>query len=217
MCWHWAMCVSVICSLALFVSVHVHSLSGRWPNPYLAVRSWYVYCVLNIWWVSLPRHDIQQLRSIGGDLVPRMPLCLNYKIMCYSVEAWLARSHVIALPHMQTTRIGEEKKKKKKLLFQAILRMTQYAPCTAQKEIKTQINELVLYVQGLASLTGWVQLGDMLVLLSLFHHGHQGLSYATKPFQKHTIAAYYLCYAATQWLPKNIGQTQSKNRRRFIA
>lgn len=67
-CRRWAMRISIISSLALFVSVNMHSLSGRWPNPYLAVRSWYVYWVLYIWWISLPCCDIHSSNRLVAIL-----------------------------------------------------------------------------------------------------------------------------------------------------
>ncbi len=88
---------------ALFVSVNMRSLSGRWPNPFSAVSGWYVCCVLNIWWLSLPLLWYPQLQSIGGDLETQNASCVWITKSVHSVEDRLARSHVSALPHMQST------------------------------------------------------------------------------------------------------------------
>lgn len=89
--------------------------------------------------------------------------------------------------------------------------MAQYGLYNALRQIKEQTNELALYELHVRS-AHWKEL---LVLLFLFYGRHQ-TSYDTKPFQKHTIAYLFRLYSSAV-TPKNIGQTQPKNRWRFIA
>lgn len=131
----------------------MRSLSGRWPNPYSAVSGWYVCCVLNIWcfflfFFSLPclamistaPIDWRRFSAQNAPLFELQNLCIVSRI---GLGAFAC--------HRDTHTCKHTNGQKKKALFHAILRMTQYALCAAQKEIKRQINELVLYVQYLAS------------------------------------------------------------------
>lgn len=59
-------------------------------------------------------------------LSPQNASVFELQNLCIALKAWLAQLRVTERPHMQTHKHGGA-------LFQAILRMTQYAPCTAQK------------------------------------------------------------------------------------